>query len=63
MRELLVQVYGDTAMKKTAAFKWVTGFAEGRECVTDEEKSDRPATSRTEEKLQQFVKFCVKIVA
>jgi len=48
-------------MKKTAVYKWVKRFSEGRESVTDEERSGRPATSRTET-LQKFVKLCVKIV-
>jgi hypothetical protein len=30
IRELLVQVYGDSTMKKTAVFKWVPCFSEGR---------------------------------
>jgi hypothetical protein len=41
-------------MKKTAGYKWETRF-EGRECVTDEERSGRPAASRTEE---NFAKVC-----
>jgi hypothetical protein len=48
---MLVQVYGDTAMKKTAVYKWVTRFSKGRDSVTDEERSGRPATSRTEENI------------
>jgi len=32
----LVQVYEDNAMKKTADYKWVKRFSEGRESVTDE---------------------------
>jgi len=46
-------------MKKTAVCKWVKRFAEGRESVTDEERSGRPATSRTEEniaKIRQIVR-------
>jgi len=35
---LLVQVYGDNAMKKTAVYKWMKRFSEGRESVTDEER-------------------------
>jgi hypothetical protein len=62
IREMLVQVYRDNAMKKTAAYKWVTRFSEGRENVTDEERSGRPATSRAEENIAKFVKFCVKMV-
>jgi len=38
-------------MKKTAVYKWVKCFSEGRESVTDEERSGRPATSRTEENI------------
>jgi hypothetical protein len=62
IREMLMQVYGDNAMKKTAVYKWVTRFSEGRESVTDEEKSGWPATSRTEENIAKFAKLCVKIV-
>jgi len=51
MREMLMQVYGDNVMKKTAVYKWVARFPVGRESVTDEEKSGRPATSRTEENI------------
>ena len=56
---MLVQVYGDNAMKKTAVYKWVKRFSEGREIVTDEGRSGRPATSRTEEniaKVHQIVR-------
>jgi len=45
---VIVQVYGDNAMEKTAVYKWMESFSERRESVTDEEKSGRPATSRTE---------------
>jgi hypothetical protein len=30
IREMLVQVYGDNAMNKTAVYKWMTRFSEGR---------------------------------
>jgi len=52
--EMLVQVYGVNAMKKTAVCKWVKRFAEGRESVTDEERSGRPATSRTEDNIAKI---------
>ena len=48
---MLVQVYGDSAMKKTVVYRWVKRFSDGRESITDEEKSGRPATSRTEENI------------
>ena len=51
---MLVEVYGDNAMKKTAVSKWVKRFSERRESVSDEERSGRPATSRTEENIQKF---------
>jgi len=51
IREMLVQVYEDNAMKKTAVYKLVKCFSEGRGSVTDEERSRRPATSRTEENI------------
>ena len=54
IREMLVQVYGDNAMKKTAVYKWVKRFSEGRESVTDEERSGWPATSRTEENIAKI---------
>jgi len=51
IREMLVQVYRDNAMKKTAVYKWVKHFSEAKESVTDEERSGWPATSRTEENM------------
>jgi hypothetical protein len=60
---MLLQVYGDNAMKKTAVYKWVTHFSEGRESVTDKERSGQPATSRTEENIEKLIIFCMKIVA
>jgi predicted HTH transcriptional regulator len=56
---VLVQVYRDNVMKKTAIYKWVTRFSEGTESVADGEKSERTATSKTEEniaKVRQIVR-------
>jgi hypothetical protein len=56
---MLVQVYDVNAVNKTAVHKWVTRFSEGRESVTDEERSGWPATRRTEEnvaKVRQIVR-------
>jgi len=50
---MLVQVYGDNAMKKTSVYKWVKCFSEGRESVTDIERSGWPSTSRTEENIEK----------
>jgi len=54
---MLVQVYGDNAMKKSAVYKWVKRFSEGRKSVTDEERSGRPATSTTEENIAEVRQF------
>jgi len=59
IRQMLVQVYGDNAMKKIAVYKWVNRFSDGRESVTGEERSGRPETSRTEEntaKIRQILR-------
>ena len=59
IREMLMQVYRDNAMKKTAVYKWVKRFSEGRESVNDEERSERPPISRTEEntaKVRQILR-------
>ena len=41
-------------MKKTALNKRVQYFSDGRESVTDVERSGRPATSRTEENISKI---------
>jgi len=59
IREIQVQVYEDNATKKTAVYKWVKRFSEGRESVTEEERSGWSATSRFEEsiaKIRQIVR-------
>jgi len=45
--------FWDNSMKKTAVYKWMKRFSEGRESVTDEERSGRPATSTTEENIAE----------
>jgi transposase len=62
IREMLVQVYRDNAMKKPAVYKWVTCFSEGRESVTDKERSGPPARAELKKTLQKFIKLCMKIV-
>jgi len=59
IRVMSAQVYGDSAAKITVVYEWVKCFSEGRESVPDEERSGRPATSRTEEntaKIHQTVR-------
>jgi hypothetical protein len=57
IREMLVQVYGYNAMNKIAVYKWMTCFFEERGRVTDEERSGRPATSRTEENIAKVLQI------
>jgi hypothetical protein len=51
IREMLVQVFRNNVIKKTAVYKCVTHFSEGRGSLTDEKRSEQPATSRTEENI------------
>jgi hypothetical protein len=37
IRAMLVNMYVYNAMKKTAVYKWVKRFSEGRESVTDKQ--------------------------
>jgi len=61
---MLVQVYGDNAMKKAAVYKWVKHFSEGREEKLSLAKRDQDGQQQAELKktLQTFVRSCVKIV-
>jgi len=50
--EMLVQVYWDNVMKKTAVYKWVKRFSEGRESVTDGQQP-----TEVKKSLHKFVKL------
>jgi len=41
-------------VKRTTVYKWMKRFSEGRESITDEERSGRPATNRTEENIAKI---------
>jgi hypothetical protein len=56
IRLMLVQVYGDNTMKKTAVYMWVTHFSAGRESVVAQQQAELKKT------LQKFIILCVKIV-
>ena len=51
IRQMLVHVYGDNALEKNSSLQVGETFSEERESVTDEERSGRTATSRTEENI------------
>ena len=52
----LQQVYGDTALKKSAVYNWFSQFKNGQE-TEDDQNSGRPSTSRTEEKARQLIQY------
>jgi hypothetical protein len=62
IREMLLQVYGDNGVTKTAVYKWVKRVSEGRESVTDEGRYGQPATNRTEENTAKNFKLSEKFV-
>jgi transposase len=49
----LQQVYGDTALKKSAVYDWFSRFKNGKETLEDDQRSRRPLTSRTEEMIEK----------
>ena len=55
--QLLKEVFGDNCVSRTQVFEWHKRFVEGREVVEDDERSGRPVTSRTDEKIQKINKI------
>ena len=49
--DMLKEAFGDACMSYSQAKKWHKAFKEGREAITDEARSGRPTTSRTDEHL------------
>ena len=60
--EMLVQVYGDTAMKTTAVYKWVKLFLREQKVSLTKRDEDGQQQAELKKTLQKFVKFCVKVV-
>jgi hypothetical protein len=48
----LHQVYGDTALKKSAVYDLVSRFTNGQE-MEDDQRSERPSTSRIKEMIER----------
>ncbi|PNF22845.1 hypothetical protein B7P43_G18091 [Cryptotermes secundus] len=44
----LQQVYGDTALKKSAVYDWIIWFKNGQEMLKNDQRTRRPSTFRTE---------------
>lgn len=49
--EALVKVYGINSPKKSAVYKWIQRFREGRDDLEDDPRPGRPTTSRNDEKI------------
>jgi hypothetical protein len=49
--ELIQKAYGDAALSQTTIAEWHKRFQESRESVKDDERSDRPTTSQTDDNI------------
>ena len=52
--EMLRKAYGDPALSRTTVYEWFKRFKEGRESLDDDERSGRPASSRTDESVEKI---------
>jgi len=59
---MLIQVYGDNAMKKTAVYKWVKLFLREEKVPLTKGDQDGQQQAELKKTLQTFLKLCVKIV-
>ena len=62
IREMLMQVSGDNAMKKTAVYKWVKLFLREEKVSLTKRDQDCQQQAELKKKFQKLVKLCVKIV-
>jgi hypothetical protein len=46
--EMLKNAYGEECLSRTSVFEWHKRFKEERESLQDDQREDRPSTSRTE---------------
>ena len=51
---MLKLVYGNTAVTMKSVYKWSERFRNRYESVEDEERSERPSTSKTQEKVERL---------
>ncbi|UYV78688.1 hypothetical protein LAZ67_16002392 [Cordylochernes scorpioides] len=54
---MLQTAYGDAAMSRRRVFEWYKRFKEGREETADNERSGRPSTSTTPEKVDKVLEL------
>jgi transposase len=52
--QMLQQAYGEDALKWSTIFKWVQCYREGRKDPTDNKRSGRPSTSRSNENIDRM---------
>jgi len=45
---LVQKAYGNEALNRTNVFRWYSRFRDGRDLVEDDERGDRPKSTRTE---------------
>lgn len=51
--QMLIQAYGDVAMKKSQVYEWHKRFREGRVSIEDDPRSGRPSTAVTDENIER----------
>ncbi|UYV62214.1 hypothetical protein LAZ67_1008240 [Cordylochernes scorpioides] len=54
---MLTVAYGEATLDRSNVYRWYKMFSEGREDVNDEERSGRPSTSKTDEKINEVEKM------
>ena len=62
MREILLQVYGVNAMKRTVVQKWVRFFPREEKVSLTKRDQDGQQQAELKKTLHKFFKLCVKIV-
>jgi hypothetical protein len=62
IREMLVQVYGDNAMRKTEVYVGDTFFGGKGKCHWRKKDHDGRQRAELKKTLQKFLKLCVKVV-
>jgi hypothetical protein len=51
--KILHEVFGEHSLSRTAVFEWHSRFKVGQVSVEDDERSERPSTSKTTENVEK----------
>ena len=54
---MLTVAYGQATLDKSNVYRWYKMFSEGREEMSDDERSGRPSTSTTDEYIDEVKKL------